>query len=519
MLYFLNFSVPINKSGIEHAQLKRLQLFKDNNVEAKIVTRDYDANLHYNIKVSKMDDSDVINMFDYFQGAVHFDRKPVGVDEIQIAKNLADDVTRKWDDANNYYELFNGDKIIMRIVLFKDSEQVSAVHYFDHLENLYRVDYYDYRGFISKRQYYTPDNNVNMEELLRPDGTVALRQFFRFDRSMQRSLSQYRLIGYHGKDYQFDTISMLMRFFLDELNKKDPQTGIFISDRSLVDDWSIMHMETPSYKVLHLHNSQTNDANDPLHSGLNYNYELGLNNLDKWDAIITSTMKQAKDVQKRFNPGIPIYAIPVGIVPEAVLEEDRIPVSERTRHKVIAVARISHEKHLDDLVRAVNQARESVPDISLDIYGYENDENDYAEPKKVKAAIKELGLEDVVKLQGYSTDLDSVYKSAQVFGLTSRMEGFNLSLLEAISHGVVGVTYDVNYGPNSIVEDGVNGNIVEFNNWHQVADRLVKLFKNDELLQKYSDGAYETAKQYSPENVWNAWVNLIVDANNKIAQD
>nr|WP_243674182.1 glycosyltransferase [Lentilactobacillus kisonensis] len=194
-------------------------------------------------------------------------------------------------------------------------------------------------------------------------------------------------------------------------------------------------------------------------------------------------------------------------------------MTQRTAGKVIAVARISNEKRLDDLVRAIGQARESIPNITLDIYGYENSENDYAEPKKVRRVIKELGLEDVVKLKGYTNNLLPVYQQAQVFGLTSRMEGFNLSLLEAISHGVVGETYDVNYGPNSIVKDGINGHIVALGNWHQMANNFVKLFKNPALLQKLSDGAYRSAEEYSPDNIWATWINLIQDANQKISDN
>ncbi len=509
--------MPVNKSGIEHAQLKRIRLFKNHQVPAKIVTRDYDPQLHYNQIISKsgLDDDDLLNEFDYFQNATHVKQRPISPKDIKIPQNFQVNLKSKWNGANNYFELYQNNKIKMRIALFFNTKQVSAVHYFDHFENLYRVDDYDRRGFRSREEFYTPDNKINMEQYLRPDGSVAIQVFHRFDRMTKLKVSQYRLVKFRGKDYEFNTISELLRFCLDDLAKNDPQVSIFVSDRTLVDDWAIMNMHQKSYKVLHLHNSQTNDANDPMHSGLNYNYELSLNNLDKWNAIITSTRKQANDVAKRFKPQIPIFIIPVGIVPEHVLNEPRIPMEQRTAGKVIAVARISNEKRLDDLIRAIGQARESVPKISLDIYGYENSEDNYSEPKKVKKVIQKLGLQDIVKLKGYTNNLVPIYQSAQIFGLTSRMEGFDLALMEAISHGVVGEVYDVNYGPNSIIKDGVNGNIIELRNWHKMANQFVKLFENPNLLQKLSSGAYASAKEYSPENIWATWINLIQDANRK----
>ena len=84
--------------------------------------------------------------------------------------------------------------------------------------------------------------------------------------------------------------------------------------------------------------------------------------------------------------------------------------------------------------------------------------------------------------------------------------------MEAISHGVVGVTYDVNYGPNDIIQDGKNGYVVDFNDWHAIADRMLELFKNPQLMQKMSDGAYESANRYSPDSVWQNWNKLLTDA-------
>lgn len=64
------------------------------------------------------------------------------------------------------------------------------------------------------------------------------------------------------------------------------------------------------------------------------------------------------------------------------------------------------------------------------------------------------------------------------------MEGFNLSLMEAISHGMVRVTYDVNYGPNELIVDGENGFVVPYEGIQEMADRLVELFTQEDKLQK-----------------------------------
>ncbi|MCG4779264.1 hypothetical protein L0P10_20495, partial [Eggerthella lenta] len=64
MLLFLNDNLQRNQSGIEHAQIKRLNLFKKFNQPAKIVTRQYSNELHLVVEAAGIKDQDFINLFD-----------------------------------------------------------------------------------------------------------------------------------------------------------------------------------------------------------------------------------------------------------------------------------------------------------------------------------------------------------------------------------------------------------------------------------------------------------------------
>ncbi|MCF6418656.1 MAG: accessory Sec system glycosyltransferase Asp1 [Furfurilactobacillus sp.] len=516
MIYFVDFSMPEKKSGIEHAELKRLSLFRDHGMAARLLTRDYSPRLHWNLNEAQVSDAESMNMFDYFQGALAAASQPLTMNDLRFPANH-EGLDIQWhEDEGRFYVLQNG-QLYRRVTLFSGTQQVSSVQLFDRFGNLYRIDHYDCRGFKTMEQYYSQDNRVDMERYLHLDGSPAIIRYLKNDAGGNEIDSRYTLVDYQGHDYDFDGMKTFLRFYLDEVAKHDPQVSVFISDRTMIDDWSISHMTAKAYKVLHLHNSQTVDANDPAHAALNYNYAYALHNLQDWDAIVTATKQQAQDVKDRFKPTIPVFTIPVGIVPAATLSIPHVPMAERTPGKVIAVARIANEKRLDDLIKAVHQARESVDNVTLDIYGYENSEDNFAEPKKIKKLIKDLDMGNVVTLKGYVPNLTPVYNSAQIFGLTSRMEGFDLALLEAVSHGVVGLAYDVNYGPAEIIENGKNGRLIDLGNWHQMADRLVKMLKNPVRLQEYSDAAYASASRFSAESVWNAWVQLLIDANSKVA--
>ncbi len=135
--------------------------------------------------------------------------------------------------------------------------------------------------------------------------------------------------------------------------------------------------------------------------------------------------------------------------------------------------------------------------------------------KRINAAIEKYHLQGAIKLHDYTNDVGAVQRNAQVYALTSVMEGFNLSLMEALSNGMVGVTYDVNYGPNELVVDGKNGFVVPFGDIKAMAAKFVELFTHPDELQQMSDQAYELSDRYSEANVWKAWQALLDDAKKK----
>ena len=63
MYYFLNTTIPINKSGIEHAQIKRVNLFNRFNQPSKIVTRNFDPDSQRNLMAAGINSAYHVNLF------------------------------------------------------------------------------------------------------------------------------------------------------------------------------------------------------------------------------------------------------------------------------------------------------------------------------------------------------------------------------------------------------------------------------------------------------------------------
>ena len=107
MLFFLNDAILPNKSGIEFAQIQRLNLFKKNNQSAMIVTRRYNNLLHRIISDSGIDDQHFVNMFDFFQDACLVPTKKITISDLAINQSW----NRK-TNGNDYVYENNGRQIL-----------------------------------------------------------------------------------------------------------------------------------------------------------------------------------------------------------------------------------------------------------------------------------------------------------------------------------------------------------------------------------------------------------------------
>src|SRR5699024_1759779 len=80
--------------------------------------------------------------------------------------------------------------------------------------------------------------------------------------------------------------------------------------------------------------------------------------------------------------------------------------------------------------------------------------------------------------------------------LTSKTEGFGLVVMESLNAGCPVVSYDLNYGPSDLIQNGKNGILVEQNNINELAKAMKQMtqekFRHVENLPEFS---IEAAKE------------------------
>jgi glycosyltransferase involved in cell wall biosynthesis len=101
----------------------------------------------------------------------------------------------------------------------------------------------------------------------------------------------------------------------------------------------------------------------------------------------------------------------------------------------------------------------------------------------LEAQVRDMGLGQAVIFTGFREDLVRIYADLDVVALSSHNEGTPVTLIEAAAAGRPGVATRVG-GVPELIEDGVNGFLVEKGDWQALADRMAWLLAHPEEARR-----------------------------------
>jgi glycosyltransferase involved in cell wall biosynthesis len=171
-----------------------------------------------------------------------------------------------------------------------------------------------------------------------------------------------------------------------------------------------------------------------------------------------------------------------------------LPESERSRVRrelglegrtvVVASGRLAPRKGGDALVRAFARARERAREARplLVFLG------DGPERGRLQALVRELGLDEAVRFEGFVSDVARRLQAVDVFVLASRIEGFPNALLEALATGLACVATTIG-GALEAIEPGRTGLLVPLDDEVALADALARLLGDASLRRTLGEAA------------------------------
>lgn len=180
---------------------------------------------------------------------------------------------------------------------------------------------------------------------------------------------------------------------------------------------------------------------------------------------------------------------------------ENIKVKKTPYPKILWVGRFDKVKRVEDLIIAMGNIIQKIPEAKLKLVGYGYEENN------LQKLAKKLNLNKRVEFVGKKTgdDLIREYKSSHLFVLPSSSEGQPLTLLEAMACGLPIIATKTG-GIPEIVKDNVNGLLVPPNDCIALANAIIWCLKNKNDFGKR--GHLRVAKMNSWDDIANKTLSI-----------
>jgi glycosyltransferase involved in cell wall biosynthesis len=232
--------------------------------------------------------------------------------------------------------------------------------------------------------------------------------------------------------------------------------------------------------------------------GMRYNYR----NTDKYMVLSSSFVEEFKRFSHIKHPKhLLVQTNPITV------DYSAYTYSQKSKQKkIIYVGRLDYiQKRVDRVIDTWALLENRYPDWRLTLIGVGE------EQESLQEQVKRLGLKRV-SFEGYKQPRP-YYERASILLLTSDFEGFPLVLAECMSFGVVPVVYASYPAVTDIIQDKVNGEIVEPINGQFVTVNMAKaveyVLRNDAKRDIMAQNAIETAmKGYSIDAIYSQWMQV-----------
>lgn len=166
---------------------------------------------------------------------------------------------------------------------------------------------------------------------------------------------------------------------------------------------------------------------------------------------------------------------------------------------LLCVGRLEEQKAFHYAIEAFSKVAPRYPELRLKIVGQGGLES---ELKKCAAKFNVLKRVD---FEGFQGDMIPYYANAKATLLTSLFEGFPNVLVESITLGTPVVSFDCPSGPSEIIEDGINGYLVGYQDVNALAEKI-SLVCDGSIIRKKTQS---TSERYTIEKILQSYQSLI----------
>ena len=159
---------------------------------------------------------------------------------------------------------------------------------------------------------------------------------------------------------------------------------------------------------------------------------------------------------------------------------------------ILMISRLTREKNIALALEALAEIIKKEPNTGLVIVG------DGPERKELMFAAKSRKLEANIKFEGWTDDLVSYYKTADLYLLTSDYEGYGRTIIEALACNLPVLMTDVGVA-GEVVIDQNNGIVVPVNEFLGMSAEILKLIQDKKAYEELKKNSRLPAPMPSKE--------------------
>ncbi len=180
-------------------------------------------------------------------------------------------------------------------------------------------------------------------------------------------------------------------------------------------------------------------------------------------------------------------------------------VSKLNNKNLISIGRLSREKGFADLIDVFKILHDKDSEFHLDIIGDGNEFNN------LKVKIQDLNLKDNVKIHGFQNReyINKCLLNSSLYLMCSHEESFGIVLIEAGSFGIPQIAFSTAQGAKEIIDNNKSGYLIDNRDKNLMAEKVLNLISNKELLQEFSKNSRNIAKNYTFNTIKMRWLKLI----------
>ncbi|WP_407376993.1 glycosyltransferase [Methanobrevibacter sp.] len=361
--------------------------------------------------------------------------------------------------------------------------------------------------------YYVVDDLIKTEKYI-DDCLIFsennnLRQYFTFDGfkflELDKNTNQVFLHEREsGLTLEFNHKNVFLNHFLTEVCLMDDDKPFIICDSG--PHWYNMNAVSlnKAIKIGCLHGNPFKGFNPKNGISPKINH---LQRMERFHKIVLLTESLKNDLKSYVD--MEKIAIIPNFLNDEFLEYDHV---DKDLDKIAVFSRISPGKQMSHMIEAFNVIAQENDTIHLDIYGGAESVSEMNELENLKKMAKDYNIEDRVRFMGYIDDVHPEMRKTFFTLLTSKNEGLSVSKIELMGDSTPIISYDIKYGPSDIIENDVDGVLLEEGD----IDGLVKAMRSfinnpDKTLQMGINAKEKIKNNFSMSAVCPLWEDLFIE--------